>query len=79
MNKHTSNTVRLNITLPKALGERLKSSGNRSGLIAESLRQKFAQEDKEKLNAILRQAYADSAKEDRQIAKEWESTLGDGL
>lgn len=71
--------MRFNITLPADIGQRLKAAPNRSALIAESLQKQFAAEEKEKLDAVLAQAYADSAEEDKQIAKDWDVTTGDGL
>ncbi len=71
--------MRFNITLPADLGRKVKARPNSSAVIAQSLREKFAAEEKKELDAILAQAYADSAEEDKQIAKEWEGTLADGL
>jgi hypothetical protein len=45
-----SNTVHLNITLPEDLAAKVKTSSNQSALIAESLREKFAREEKDKLS-----------------------------
>ena len=71
--------MRFNITLPLDIGQKLKNKPNRSALIAESLREKFAREEKEQLASILKQAYTDSAAEDKQISQEWDATTGDGL
>ena len=79
MNKHTTNTMRFNITLPSDIGQKIKNKPNRSALIAESLREKFAQEEKAQLLVTLKQAYADAKAEDKQIAGEWDTTTGDGL
>lgn len=73
------NTVRFNITLPKDLGLKVKAAKNTSALIAESLREKFEREEAEHLAATLARAYADAAREDRQINQEWDTTVGDGL
>ncbi len=79
MNKHTANTMRFNITLPTDIGQRIKSKPNHSALIAESLREKFALEDREQLAAILKVAYADAKKEDKQVSQDWGTTTKDGL
>jgi homoserine trans-succinylase len=79
MNTHTSHTMRFNITLPVQLGKRVKASRNHSALIAESLQEKFARDDKARLNVLLKQAYADAADEDKQLNRDWDVTAGDGL
>ncbi len=79
MKKHTSNTMRFNITLPADLGRQVKARRNHSGLIAESLREKFAKEDSQKLATILAQAYARAAEEDKELCADWDATTGDGL
>ncbi|HEX4774507.1 MAG TPA: hypothetical protein VH234_03240 [Candidatus Saccharimonadales bacterium] len=75
----THNAMRFNVTLPAKIGQRLKASRNHSALIAESLQEKFAREDKARLNATLARAYTDAAKEDKQINQDWDTTAGDGL
>jgi type IV secretory pathway VirB4 component len=74
-----SNTVHLNITLPEDLAAKVKTSSNQSALIAESLREKFAREEKDKLSALLLKAYREAAEEDQKVNSEWETTIGDGL
>jgi hypothetical protein len=44
-----STTMRFNITVPTDVGIRLKASKNRSRIITESLREKFAREEEESL------------------------------
>ncbi|MBI2266311.1 MAG: hypothetical protein HYU64_14290 [Armatimonadetes bacterium] len=72
-------TLRFNITLPKDVGARLKSQKNKSALIAEALREYFAQEAKEREIRELRKAYLSSRKEEEKIVREWDATAGDGL
>ena len=74
-----SNTVHLNITLPKDLALKLKTSSNQSALIAESLREKFAREEKARLSLRLLKSYRQAAKEDQEINDEWDVTTGDGF
>ena len=71
--------MRFNITLPPDVGRRLKATPNRSALIAESLRQKFAREDKEQLAKVLAEGYKDRASQDRSLAKDFDTTLQDGM
>lgn len=73
------NTLRFNITLPKDLGAKVKQHKNHSALIAESLREKFERDENAKLQKELAKAYADSAKEDKVLNDEWDSTAGDGI
>ena len=79
MSKRTTNSMRFNITLPSDIGQRVKASKNHSAIISESLRQRFAREDKERLAIILEQAYADAKDEDKRVNREWDTTVGDGL
>ena len=71
--------MRFNITLPIELGRKLKNRPRRSAFIAESLREKFVREEKEKLAKALLEGYKAVAKEDKQINQDWDITAGDGL
>ncbi len=71
--------MRFNITLPADIGSQLKKRPNRSAFVAQSLKEKLAAEDKKELNKLLEEGYRACAEEDRLLAKEWESTLADGL
>lgn len=72
-------SIRFNITLPEDVGVKLKASKNRSRLVSQSLREKFEREEKTKLEKELEKAYAKSAKEDKETAKDWDSTSSDGI
>lgn len=72
-------TIRFNITLPQDIGNKLKPIKNKSSVIAESLRDRFQKEEKERTLALLAEAYAASAREEKSLRGEWEATLGDGL
>jgi hypothetical protein len=74
-----STTMRFNITLPKEIGVKLKASKNRSRLIAESLRETFDREEQRRLELLLEEGYKATAKEDLELNKEFEHTIGDGL
>jgi hypothetical protein len=73
------NTARLNITMPDDVYEILKSVNNKSSYIAEAVRMKKKLDDKAKAKKALAAAYKESAEEDYETYKEWESTLMDGL
>jgi hypothetical protein len=73
-----SNTVHLNITLPKELALRVRAAPNQSALIAESLRERFAREEKAELSLRLLKAYQRAAAEDQKIDNDWDATTGDG-
>ena len=73
------NTVRFNITLPKDLGNKVKQHKNHSGLIAESLREKFERDEQARLEHQLAEAYADASREDKAVDDLWDITVGDGI
>ncbi len=69
-------TVRLNITLPKALVEamnRVTEPRKRSRFIAEAVRQKIEQKEKEEIEKLLVKGYLAAAKESLALTKEFES------
>jgi CopG family transcriptional regulator/antitoxin EndoAI len=68
-------TVRLNITLPKGLVNamnRITEPRKRSRFIAEAVRQKIEQKEKEELEMLLVEGYQATAKESLAITKEFE-------
>lgn len=73
------NTVRLNITLPSELGKRLKASKNVSRVIAESLAEHFALQEKKQLEAALREGYMARAEQDATLNAEYDHLSGEGL
>ena len=69
-------TVRLNITLPKGLVQamnRVAEPRKRSRFIAEAVRQKIEQNEKEALEKLLVEGYRAAAKESLALTKEFES------
>jgi hypothetical protein len=74
-----STTMRFNITVPKDVGVRLRACKNRSRIITESLREKFAREEEESLNAALIEGYSASSKEDADLNREFDHMVGDGI
>jgi hypothetical protein len=73
------NTVRMNITLPIEIAEILKNVKNKSGFIAEAVRERFEREEKDNLIKELREGYKVRKKEDTEISLEWDTTSGDGI
>jgi len=68
-------TVRLNITIPKDLAQalnRLTGHRKRSQFIAEAVKQRIEQKEKEELEKILEEGYQAAAKEGIAISKEFE-------
>jgi len=71
-----TNTVRLNITLPKNLALSLNEvtgSRERSRFIAEAIKQRINQIQKEELDKILEEGYKATANENRIIIKAFEA------
>ncbi len=69
-------TVRLNVTLPKGLVEamnRMTERRKRSWFIAEAVRQKIEQKEKDEMEKLLIEGYQSAAKESRALTKEFES------
>jgi metal-responsive CopG/Arc/MetJ family transcriptional regulator len=69
-------TVRLNITLPKGLVEamnRMTQPRKRSGFIAEAVRQKIEQKEKEETEKLLVEGYQAAARESHSLTREFES------
>ena len=71
-----SNTVRLNITLPKDLVESLNQVAGprkRSRFIQEALNIRIKQKQKEKLDELLIEGYKAAKKENLDLTKEFEA------
>ncbi len=65
--------VRLNITMPDDLGKELRHVRNKSGFIAEALREKLNRDKKRKLESLLIEGYRKSAQDDKVINQEWDA------
>lgn len=68
-------TVRLNITMPKGLVEamdRVTEPRKRSQFIAEAVRQKILQKETEEMEKLLVEGYRAAAREGLSITKEFE-------
>lgn len=69
-------TVRLNITIPKDIAQALnKLTGprKRSQFIAEAVKQRIEQKEKEELKKILEEGYRATARENLAISKAFEA------
>ncbi|MCZ7380729.1 MAG: hypothetical protein O8C62_09745 [Candidatus Methanoperedens sp.] len=73
------NTVRVNITLPSEIAEMLKDVKNKSGFIAEAIRDRIEREKKAYLIRELTEGYKASKREDKQLTEDWDATSGDGI
>jgi hypothetical protein len=73
------NTIRINITVPIDIGRHLKGIKNVSAFISEALKEKFQRQEEEKKRKELEAAYRASAEEEKDLSKDWETTVGDGL
>lgn len=73
------NTVRLNITIPKEIAERLKGVENKSAFISEAIEEHTRRVEKERLIKEIREGYKATREEDAGITRNWESTTGDGI
>ena len=72
----STDTVRLNITLPKDMVlalNRLTAPRKRSQFITESIRQRIEQEEKEAMEKILEEGYLAMGREGLAITKEFEA------
>jgi CopG family transcriptional regulator/antitoxin EndoAI len=69
-------TVRLNITLPKGLVQamnRVTGPRKRSRFIAEAVRQRIEEKEKKAIDKLLEEGYQVTAKENLTLTKEFES------
>ena len=72
----STDTVRLNITLPKELVlalNRLTAPRKRSRFITESIKQRIEQEEREAMEKILEEGYRTMKQESLVITKEFEA------
>lgn len=73
------NTVRMNITLPYEIAKMLEKVKNKSGFIAEAIKERIEREEKANLIRELTEGYKTRKKEDKELSLEWDTTSGDGL
>jgi len=73
------NTVRVNVTLPSEIAEMLKNIKNKSGFIAEAVRERIEKEEQAYLIKELSEGYKVRKSEEKKLAHEWDTTSGDGI
>jgi metal-responsive CopG/Arc/MetJ family transcriptional regulator len=66
--------IRLNITLPEEIIKLLEEKKNKSRYIAEALKEKIEREEREKIEKLMKEGYSATAREDKELADEWEKT-----
>ena len=64
--------VRMNITMPERVAQKLDKVKNKSRFIAEAVEEKMNALEKQKLLARLEEEYKEMAKESMTIMKDWE-------
>lgn len=63
---------RLNITIPDDIAVKLNQIHNKSRFIAELLAERFAREEKKKLERCLTEGYKKSYRKDKKLSADWE-------
>lgn len=71
--------TKFSISLPEEVVQILSTVKNKSAYIAEAIREKKRNEEKQRVKRKLEAAYKEVAEEDYELYKEWEDTLGDGI
>jgi metal-responsive CopG/Arc/MetJ family transcriptional regulator len=69
---------RLNITLPEKIAQEIKDISNKSGFIAEAIKEKIEKINRKKLDQLLIEGYEATRKEDKEINQEWEKITLEG-
>ena len=64
--------TRLNITLPDDIAKKIANKRNKSGFIAEALREKLEQERRKEIEHLLKEGYKETIKEDGKLDADWE-------
>ncbi len=64
--------IRLNITIPNDIAEKLSKEKNKSRYIAEALSEKFRREEKKRLEKLMIEGYKASREEDNTIVEDWD-------
>lgn len=64
--------IRLNITLPDEIAQKLSQKNNKSRFIAQVLAEKFKQEQQQKIKNLMAEGYKVTSNQDREINSDWE-------
>lgn len=70
--------IRLNITMPEDIAEKLEGIRNKSAFIAEALKEKFVRDKKEKIENLLVDCYKNAQKNSLLEDKDWDNAVNDG-
>ena len=70
--------VRMNITMPDRVAQKLGKVKNKSRFIAEAVEEKISILEKQKLLSKLEEEYSEMAKGDKAVMKDWEAIDGEG-
>ena len=71
--------VRMNITMPERIVQKLSKVKNKSRFIAEAVEEKIKAQEKKSFLVKLEQEYKEMADEIDQDVRLWDSTIGDGI
>ena len=66
--------VRLNITLPDDIAEKIANKPNKSRFIAEALKEKIEREKKKQIENLLLEGYSATSEENEKLQDDWEIT-----
>ncbi len=69
---------RLNITIPEKIDQELSKYPNKSGFIAEAVKEKIKRDRQKQLDLELTNAYKDSKDEDQKLDKDWSDAAIEG-
>jgi metal-responsive CopG/Arc/MetJ family transcriptional regulator len=70
--------IRMNITLPDRVAQKLNKVNNKSRFIAEAVEEKMVVQEKQKTMEVLSQQYKEMAVEEKASMKDWEMVDTEG-
>lgn len=70
--------VRLNITIPDRLAQKLKKVSNKSRFISEAVEEKMEAEEKQKIQLALSKEYKEMATEEKTSTQDWDAIETEG-
>lgn len=73
--------VRMNITMPDRVAQKISKFKNKSRFITEALEEKIVREERKQLEKELIESYKKMAEdpEEIELMKDWDCTTGDGI
>ncbi len=75
-------TTRINITLPEDVARSLNDyvkQGSKSGFIAEAIKNRIRDLERKRIAMELKEGYKKTLKEDKDLTKDFDITVSDGL